>query len=480
MPFLLFAKIWGGFDTVKYIYAAVSTLVVVPAYLIFRKGRAPALGAFAVLLFCDISFKTLTGTPQAVAIPLFVLALYFLLEGRHAAFVITAVAILFTHDLTGLVTIILYYTVWVLPRSRQPGFFRREWPYMLFFGLWPFYWAWTFSYSGQTYMVPVLLIFYFVVGLPACFFLYLATPYLHRKLDYWGQRSSGIKPVFVLGGVIVVSLLGYGLGLFLRLSILSQSSVYTSLFAIICAAVIALGVAGLFKRRDIGMSLFIMALLCLAGLVLISGYDSIFDGLRLVDFILVSAIVVIFMGGLTGLWASRTLLFGIMTMVILAYGIHFATGYSQMFSYTSGEYEAATWLEANSSVNVTIATDTKMSLLLLGVADRNATYEGSSWLFDSSTLKESIEELNEGQPVENSAAGKVILGQYTTGSVGSNTGFLKRPIRYVLIADYMMTSGADVSWFSAPLKPSADLEVVLDQLGNRVYSHDGVIIWQLS
>lgn len=329
-------------------------------------------------------------------------------------------------------------------------------------------------------MVPVLLIFYFVVGLPACFFLYLATPYLHRKLDYWGQRSSGIKPVFVLGGVIVVSLLGYGLGLFLRLSILSQSSVYTSLFAIICAAVIALGVAGLFKRRDIGMSLFIMALLCLAGLVLISGYDSIFDGLRLVDFILVSAIVVIFMGGLTGLWASRTLLFGIMTMVILAYGIHFATGYSQMFSYTSGEYEAATWLEANSSVNVTIATDTKMSLLLLGVADRNATYEGSSWLFDSSTLKESIEELNEGQPVENSAAGKVILGQYTTGSVGSNTGFLKRPIRYVLIADYMMTSGADVSWFSAPLKPSADLEVVLDQLGNRVYSHDGVIIWQLS
>ena len=480
VPFLLPAALSGGFNTVKYFYPVISSLVVVPAYFIFRKGPAPAAGAFAVLLFSDISFKTLTGTPQAVAIPLFFLALYFLLNRRHTAFVLTATVILFTHHLTGMVTLVLYFTLWVLPGSRQPGFLRREWPYLLFFALWPFYWAWTFSLSGQTYLVPVFLILYFVIGLPVAILLYLTTPFWQKNLDYWGAKIAATKASSMFIGVIIISVLVWLLTLMLlRLPIFSHSPVTNSLFAITCASVIVLGIAALLVRRDIGLALFILALICLAGIVLLSGYNTIFDGLRLVDFILLGVTVVIFMGGLPVLWTSRAVLFGVTCVVILAYGLHFAPGYALMFSYTSGEYEAAQWLKSNTPENVTIATDTKMSLLLLGVADRNSTFEGSSWLFESATLEASIAKLNAGEPPQNISGAKVILGQYTAGSGSSNTGFIERPIRYVLLADYMITGGADVSWFSAPLKPSPDLEVTLDQLGQRVYSHDGVIIWRL-
>jgi hypothetical protein len=72
------------------------------------------------------------------------------------------------------------------------------------------------------------------------------------------------------------------------------------------------------------------------------------------------------------------------------------------------------------------------------------------------------------------------LEDKVTSGVSSQTGFQERPIRYVLLAEYMFTGGAEVSWFSSAQKPSADLSVSLDALGTRVYDQGGVMIWQLN
>ena len=85
LPFLPVAKLVGALPTVGLVYPIVASLAAVPASLITRGGPAPIAGVAAMLLLPDLAVKALTGTPQAVALPLFVLALFLALSGRRWA-----------------------------------------------------------------------------------------------------------------------------------------------------------------------------------------------------------------------------------------------------------------------------------------------------------------------------------------------------------------------------------------------------------
>ena len=130
-------------------------------------------------------------------------------------------------------------------------------------------------------------------------------------------------------------------------------------------------------------------------------------------------------------------------------------GYDRLFAHTDGQREAARWIETYVPERASVATDAKMSLLVLGASGRNATFEGTWWLFDGSPIEAYVGELNRG------------------------FRFRDRPIRYVLLSDYMLSRGADVAWFSPTLRAGADLPLRLDRIGRRVYDEADVVIWEL-
>jgi len=118
LPFVIPARVIGALDTVKFIYPVVASLAAIPAYMLARRGMVPVAGALALLFVPDALVKALNGTPQGIAFVLFLFAVYFSIHRNRAAFAVTAILTLFTHHLTGLAVLLLYYSVWVLPRMR--------------------------------------------------------------------------------------------------------------------------------------------------------------------------------------------------------------------------------------------------------------------------------------------------------------------------------------------------------------------------
>src|SRR5688572_11624079 len=209
LPTLPVSVLLGPADTVKYVYPIIASLAAVPAYAMLRHGPAPVLGVFALLLLPDLAVKGLTGTPQGIALPLFVLAFYFALAENRPGFVLTAAAILFTHHLTGMVTLVVYYTVVAMPGSREPGWLNREAPYLLFFACWPLYWAWTFFQTDQSYIWPIFLTLATVAGGTSAILLYAAMPRVKGITEYVGVIVKRIPAHIVVEGVTLVALVGW-------------------------------------------------------------------------------------------------------------------------------------------------------------------------------------------------------------------------------------------------------------------------------
>ncbi len=456
LPFLLPAKLLGAYATVKFVYPAAASLAAVPAYLMLRKGPLALAGTLAIVFAPDMGIKTLTGIPQTVALPLFLLALYYTMRQRHTLFVITAAAILFTHHLTGMVVLALYYSAWVLPRIRQAGFLKKELPYLVFFALWPFYWAYAFIAGGQASVAVVLLVLVLAVGLPGALALYWAFPRLQPLLARAGASLTRVSLREIAVAVAVAIAAGLPFMLILINSPgLSLRPIDSSLLIAFGLVLMVTGGAGMLARGNAGLTLFVLVITALGAMVLILGYRYVFDGLRLVDYIIPSLLVLLFAKGLEARWLNRYVLAAVALLVVGSFGLRLASSYQRFYTYSSGMIQAADWVRTNTPQNASIATDTKMSLMILGRGNRNATFEGTKWLFDNSPVETSITELN-GQPP-----------------------FQERPIEYVLLADYMFTQGAEVNWYSAMLKPPPSLPAELDELGTSVYSRDGVTIWDL-
>lgn len=455
LPALPLAQLVGAFAAVKYAYPLFVSLAVAPAYLLTRRGPAPLLGALAMLALPDLAVKAMTGTPQAVALPLYLLALYFALSRRRLPFLLLATAILFTHHLTGMVTLVTYYSVWVLPHSREPGFWRREWPCLLFFGCWPLYWAWTFYLTDQSYIWPIFLTLTAVVGGASALLLYFAAPLLSRLLDATGERVAALSPAALL----VVAGLAAAIGWLLSDAALESPGLASAAAAnravvALYAALLLVTAAAVLARRHLGLALLAGTLAWLGFVVLPAGCHRVFDGLRLADYAILAGLVALLAPGLHARWTAQVAALAI-ACALLAGGIRLGFGHERLFAHTAGEYEAVHWLRANAAPYESVASDTKMSLLVLGEGRRNATFEGSWWLFDGSPLAPMLAALN------------------------AAPQFRERPIRYVLLADYMFERGADVGWFGSTAIAGRDLTRQLDALGTRAYEGGGATIWRL-
>jgi hypothetical protein len=456
LPTLPVAMLLGPADTVKYVYPVVASLAAVPAYAMLRHGPAPVLGVFALLLLPDLAVKGLTGTPQGMALPLFVLASYFALAENRVGFLLTAAAILFTHHLTGMVTLVVYYTVVAMPRSREPGWLQREAPYLLFFACWPAYWAWTFFQTDQSYIWPIFLTLATVAGGTSAVLLYAFLPQIQRVAEYTGAIARRIPPHLVIEGAILIGLAGWLLSTrTLDSPGLSSAALANRAVVAIYAGLLFICALAVLARGHMGLLLLFGTLGWLGFLVLPTGCHRVFDGLRLADYAILGGLVGLMAPGLDARWKSPAVVLAI-ALVFSAAALRMEYGRDRLFGLTDGQYAAAQWVEANTEPGVSIATDTKMSLLILGEANRSATFEGSRWLFDGTPIGPTITALNTSGP-----------------------SFLNHPITHVMLTDYMLTRGADVGWFGATTVVKPGMYEELDAIGERVYVQDGVTIWAL-
>jgi hypothetical protein len=455
LPFVPLAKLLGPLATVKVVYAVAASLAAIPAYLLVRRGGLAVVGTVAILFIPDVVAKSLTGTPQGIAFPLFLVALYFALRRQRTAFTIAATAVLFTHHLTGLVTMVLYYAVNVVPHVRAPGFLRREWPYLLYFAAWPLWWAWTFSNIDQSYLAPMMLVLAFSVGLPLAAIAYGVAPWVRRAVEAAGPRVATLAVWPAVGLSIAFAPVCWGVaGAVVDSPGLSSSALANRTVVAVYGAVLILGIAAGLARRDVALTTFIVALLALGSSTVFTGCQSVFDGLRLADFAAVGAQVGLFAPGLSARWARRSLLVALALALIAASLLRTQTSYGRLFAHTDGQTAAAAWMTDNIPADASIATDTKMSLLALGAADRNGTFEGTWWLFS-------------GEPI----------GRYVA-ALNRSDNFRQRPVEYALLSDYMFDRGAEVAWFVPARLPGPGLVSELDGLGTRVYDQGGVMIWE--
>ncbi len=454
LPALPSSYVFGPAFTVRYAYPVVASLAAVPAYLLLRQGRAPALSVLALLLLPDLSVKALTGTPQGVGLPLFLLALYFALSGRRLPFVLAATAVLFTHHLTGMVTLILYYTVVAMPASREPDWLKREWPYLLYFGLWPLYWAWTFYQMDQAFIWPMFLILATVGGGTAALAIYVAVPHIERLTERLARSSRNLSTRTVIGTALVVGGMGWLIASY-TLDSPGLSSVYANRAVVaLYAALLVIGAFAIIARQHLGLTLLFVTLSWLGFLGMSTGCQRVFDGLRLADYAVLGGLVALFSPGLQTRWARPVLMTAI-AFVFIAGGLRLQFSHERLFALSESEYQAAGWLMENSRHSESVATDTKMSLLVLGQGERHATFEGSRWLFDGTPVGPTITALN------------------------SDELFVERPISYVMLTDYMLARGADVGWFGPASVIDESLFLELDNIGQRVYVNDEVTIWRL-
>ena len=142
------------------------------------------------------------------------------------------VLVLLTHHLTGLATLVVYYTILVLPRSRETGFLRSEAPRLLLFGAWPLYWAFTFSLTRQFYMAPILLSLTVVLGLPLAALLYAAAPMLRRGVERIGARvAAAPTPLAVVVAAAVAGVAGLAATTFVQTPGLSTATISNQVVA---------------------------------------------------------------------------------------------------------------------------------------------------------------------------------------------------------------------------------------------------------
>jgi hypothetical protein len=482
LPFVPIAKVVGPLTTVKVVYAIAASLAAIPAFLLVRRGPLPIAGALALLFIPDVVAKTLTGTPQGLAFPLFLLALYFAIRRRRLAFVTAATSVLLTHHLTGLVTMVTYYSVLVLPEVREQGFFRREWPYLAYFSAWPLWWVWTFSNIDQSYLAPMLLVLLVAIGLPLAAAAYIAAPRIRAAVDRAAPRVEAIPPPLLIALTLAFAAVAWVLaGAVVDSPGITSSAIANRTVVAVYGAVLVLGFAAAVARRDVALSSLVLVLLALGAATVVTGCQRVFDGLRLADFAAVAGLVALFAprlaaprlsaprlaagpapgstsglaAGVSARWLSKPLLVGIALALIAASAIRMQSSYERLFAHTAGEASAARWVSANLPAGSSIATDTKMSLLALGAGDRNATFEGTWWLYSGRPIAPYISALNR------------------------SPFFADRPIEYVLLAKYMFERGAEVAWFVPAKVAGPGLTEQLDLLGSTVYSLDGITIWRL-
>lgn len=468
VPFLPFAGASGALWTVRVAYPLVASIAAIPARFLTERGPAPLLGALALLFLPDALLKAQSGTPQGVAAPLFLLAVHFALQGRRGPFLGVGLATLLTHHLTALAVLVLYYAVWILPEAGRRGWLRAQWPCLVFLALWPAYWTRAFCAGGQFYLASMFLALAVTAGLPLAAALAAAAPSLRRLAGRASQAIARADARRRPAGTWVALAAGLGVGAvglsFLRTPGLPGGLSLSSPVALGYAMLG--GVLGwtLVRRGDVRMLGFAGIMLLLSGLIWLLRLQAFFDGVRLFDHALMIGLVASFApphvdGGPPAAPVRRAdrrrSAAALAAAVVLLGIVRFADAYPRLFTYSDADWAAARWIARHAPEGVTVATDARMSALVTGIGEHDATFEGSAWLFKGTALGGTIAALNR------------------------EDAFRRRPIGFVLLDGRMLSEGANVGWFAAPLKPPSDLPRRLDRLGRRVYQEGETVVWQL-
>jgi hypothetical protein len=456
LPFWPLSPLLGPTAVVKFVYPAVAALAALPAFLLVRGGTLPVAGMAAILLLPDFMVKTLNGTPQGIALPFFLFALHFALQGQRAPFLLAATGVLLTHHLTGFVTLVLYFALVLFPRCRAPGFFRAEWPSLLYFSLWPLYWTWALANTQEAYLAQAFLSLVTGLGLPLAVLLYALAPRIERAAGWLGERLAALPAVGVTGAGAAAAAAGWLLsGTLFSSPGLSAAPDANRVLIAIYALLLCFGLAAALVRRQAPLALFIATLLTLGLFNQLLGCARFFDGLRVADYAAAAGLVALFGPGPPLRWAGRPLLLGLAALVLVGAGLRLQSGYERLFAHTAEQTAAAQWLAEHAPRHASVATDAKLSLLVLGAGNRNATFEGTWWLFGSEPVAPYVATLN------------------------GHDRFRDRPIQYVILADYMFERGAEVTWFTPALRAPDSLPDQLGELGRLVWQRGGVSIWEL-
>jgi hypothetical protein len=467
--FLLpFAYIWNPLMACKFIYPLLSSLSVIPLYYLmslYVKDTRAGIITLTVLFIDDFMLRTLAVTPQGIALIFFFSSLYFLLTHREKIFFVFSLLTLLTHHLTSLV-LVVFVVAYLSSRFMQHnlqennitsdinrGKFRfrrrllinvikRHILLLLFVFLFFLSWFIISYYTGISdvsgYLILRALPLFLILSL---LLIFMNTyPFIFRKI-----RTLKFKHIFFITSILF-ALLCIWIFTYSTHKFIAHFSLLTVLFIPIYFVAPLLGIPFLLKIKSLVWPLFFILLSIAFVVIVYLDLVDIFDAFRFLPFLLLPLILVI---GKQDFVISLAILF----LSVFTLTSHLALSYRSL-TYTDKQVEAANWCRNNLTMS-TIATDTKLSALFLGLANKSATFEGSAWIFNSKDLISQINSLN-------------------------NSIYKQYPIKYIAVAAYMFTEGADISWNKNNYILKSENLRKFQQIGEMIYRNEEIIIWEIS
>lgn len=460
--FLLpFSKLFGILFTLKFIYPLITSLVVIPSYYlssIFFKGPKILISTLILTLIDDFLLRSVAITPQGIALIFLFSSMYFLLKDKKGFFLLFGLLTILTHHLTSLIlfAFVIGYLIDSILKHKEKNInlmsnlksiFRitmKEKASIIYLALSFLSW---FTIANLTHK-NVLSIYFIIKLLPftmlILIILFLFTQKYETNILRF-LRSIKIKYLFFASTIIILGLFFYVLNYSTHSFISSYS--YKAIFLIpiyIIAPII--GIPYLLKSKDRLWRIFSALLLVSFISIIILKLNCVFDAYRFPPFILIPLTIII-------VRKSKKLGYLLLLLVISSFASHLFVSYNTL-TYNEKQIKAALWAKDNLE-QVTIATDTKMSALFLGLANKPATFEGSFWLFSQDDLLPWIKTFNKYR-------------------------FIEYPIRYIATSKYMYETGADISWSATDYILTERNIQNYNKIGQIVLNNADVIIWEIN
>lgn len=461
LPLLPFSEIFGILFTLKFIYPLITSLAVIPLYYLlslFIKEQRIFIATLIIVLIDDFLLRSISVTPQGIALIFLFSGMYFLFRGRKGLFMLFGIFTILTHHLTSLIllvfviariiTLILEYKERNVNKNLLSdlksifGIITNEKESLVYSALFLLSWLVISSLTDKNILSIYLLIKLLPLAVLIVFFL-LTLRYQIRILNALRAIRTGY--LLSASAIGILSLFFFILSYSTHSFISSYSYKVIFLIPVYIIAPIA-GMQYLLRNRDRFWLVFYGILLLLFISIIVLKLNCVFDAYRFLPFILLPLVIAI-------VRERNGLGYLLLFLVIFSSVFHLFLTYNALV-YNEKQVDAAIWAKNNLS-DATIATDTKMSALFLGLANRPATFEGSFWLFSQDNLAPWIK----------------IFNRYR---------FINDPIKYIATARYMYETGADISWSAKDYLLTERNIQNYNKIGSIVFNNSDVIIWEIN
>ena len=443
LPLVPAAALTSTLESIKFFYPLISSLFIIPLYglttLSLRRGQFSA--TLTIALITDFFLRAVAATPQGIGLIFFFSALYFLKKNRGGLFLVSGIGLILTHHLTALV-LVIWTAAHLLQQLYEIEDKKQEKAVVAFMLLFTLDWFIVSYLSGKNVESAFLLI----KLLPTTIAL-LALIIFSKKYQLRILKKIELVPekYIMITTIAALTLFFTFLFTFSTHSFLSTHGLWSFFFIPVYIVAPIFGLTTLLRQKNKTKLLFSIFLAAGFTLIIVLRLNCIFDAYRLLPFMLIPLIIAAY---------NRNKNLGKLLLVLAVFTLilHGAANFSRL-TYTTGEKEAAYYARDHLAA-ATVATDTKLSALFLGLSHMPATFEGSYWLFTQRDLAPWIKTFN----------------RYR---------FQSYPIRYIAISQSMLEKGADISWSSLYQKIPTEQLDSFDQVGERIFSNGEVIIWQI-